>query len=465
MRLSIKVALSLALFGSAAGLRADDSPAAPAPARTRPEMKKRIEGLKQREARLPLPSLSAEDIAAGVRSVNNGRLRSLYLPESWLASRSSTGGSGSGRGAGGSTGAGNNRGGGSSSLGQMAAAPDFGFKTRLFWIVSRTNDCQYCLGHQELKLRRAGMTEDQIASLDSRWSEFPAAEQAAMAFTRKLTLTPHLVTPADVAALKAHYSDEQIVDVLQTICGNNSTNRWTASTGIPQDRSFGGDEPSQLDTPTSEAFTSVETKVAPIDYVPRPAWESRSEAEAAMAACRGRTPTVKLPTADAGQAAIAADTPGVLPPNWVRASAYSAPSALRLWKHRQALARDGRLDANLKALIGWVCAREDRAWYAAAHARARLNAMGVADDRLFAVGGDEASFSPKEKAVFAFVHKLTSAPHTVVDADVAGLRKEFSDHEVAEIIFLTCDANSFDRFTEALRLPLEEEVVAVGSAR
>ena len=421
--------------------------------KTRPEMKQRIEGLKQREARIPLPALTPEEIAAGRRSVNNGRLRSIYLPESWQSSRGSSASS-SGR-----TGGGQNV---NAALAQAQQAPDYAFKTRLFWIVSRTNDCQYCLGHQELKLKRAGMTDDQIASLDCKWTAFPANEQAAMTFTRNVTLTPHLVTTEDIAAMKRHFTDEQFVDILQTIASNNSTNRWTASTGIPQDKSFGGDEPSQLDTPTSDEFSKIETKVAPFDYKPRAAWESRAEAEAALAACRNRTPSVKLPAIETARQALAADTPGVTPPAWVQAAAYSPASALRLWKHRQAIARDGKLDPKLKAQIAWVVSRENRAWYSMAHARTRLNALGVPDDVLFAIGASEDAFTPSERATFSFARKLTSAPHTIVDEDVAGLRKLFSDHEVAEILFLTCDANMFDRFTEMLRLPLEENMVLVG---
>ena len=276
------------------------------------------------------------------------------------------------------------------------------------------------------------------------------------------TLTPHLVTGEDLSALKKHYTDAQIVDIIQTVAGNNSTNRWTASTGIPQDRSFGGDEPSQLDTPTSPEFANIETKVAPLDYKPRAAWESRSEAEAAMAGCQGRAPFVKLPSMEAARQALAADTPGITPPVWCQAMAYSPQSALRGWKHRQAVTRDGKLNANLKALIAWVVARENRAWYSAAHAKVKLNALGIADDTLYSIGTNEASFTPAEQATFAFARKLTSAPHTIVDEDVAGLRKLFSDNEVAEIIFLVCDANSFDRFTEMLRLPLEGGVTAIG---
>lgn len=424
--------------------------------KTRPEMKKRIEALKEREARIPLPALTAEEIASGRRSVNNGRLRSIYLPESWQSNRS---GSSNTQGQRSGTPNSNN------AFNQQQQAPDYGFKTRLFWIVSRTNDCQYCLGHQELKLRRAGMTEDQIAALDCKWSAFPEDEQAAMRITRLITLTPHLVTDQDLAQFKKHYTDAQVVDILQTVAGNNSTNRWTASTGIPQDRSFGSDEPSQLDTPTSPEFSTIETKVAPFDYKPRPTWESRSEVEAAMAACQGRTPLVKLPSIEVARQALAADTPGVTPPVWCQVLAYSPQQALRAWKQRQAVARDGKLNANLKAMIGWVTARENRAWYSAAHARMRLNAMGVADDVLYSIGTNEAAFTPAEQATFAFARKLTSAPHTIVDEDVVGLRKQFSDNEVAEIIFLVCDGNSFDRITEMLRLPLEGGSTTVGQVR
>jgi len=92
---------------------------------------------------------------------------------------------------------------------------DYAFKTRLFWIVSRTNNCQYCLGHQESKLLAAGMGEDQIAALDSEWTLFPAREQAA-AITDKL------------AAIQAALQTEQIrqQDEMQR---SNRTLLWVAA--------------------------------------------------------------------------------------------------------------------------------------------------------------------------------------------------------------------------------------------
>jgi hypothetical protein len=55
------------------------------PALTRPEMKQRLEALRQRQSRLPLPPPTEAEIASGRSLVNNGRLRSLYLPTSWTS--------------------------------------------------------------------------------------------------------------------------------------------------------------------------------------------------------------------------------------------------------------------------------------------------------------------------------------------------------------------------------------------
>ncbi len=107
------------------------------------------------------------------------------------------------------------------------------FKTELFWIVSRMNNCQYCLGHQEQKLAAAGLSEDRIAALDLEWESFTPAEQAAYAWARKLTWTPHLVSDEDIAALRKHYTDMQILEMTLSVAGNNAINRWKKAPVLP----------------------------------------------------------------------------------------------------------------------------------------------------------------------------------------------------------------------------------------
>jgi hypothetical protein len=89
---------------------------------TRPEMKQYLEDLKERKPRIPLPQMTAEEKAALGERGNNyeGRLRYHYLP--WMEVRM---GFGPGRTA------------------DPNMALEYAFKTELFWIVSRANNCHY----------------------------------------------------------------------------------------------------------------------------------------------------------------------------------------------------------------------------------------------------------------------------------------------------------------------------------
>lgn len=436
--LCLAVISHAALIGNTAS--ADD------PALTRPEMKKRIEALKLRTSRLPLPPPTEEDRASGKSLVNNGRLRSLYLPPSWTSFViPGWGGTGAARGS---------KGGAASTLNALQARPDYGFKTRIFWVVSRANDCQYCLGHQELKLKRIGMTDDQVAALDADWSQFDAAEQTALRVARRLTLTPDQFGASEVAELRRYYSPAETRDILYTIARYNAVNRWTSATGIPQDQIFGGEEAGSLDSPTSETYSATQSTVAPTDLQTRAAWESQEQLEARLAEARSRKPLVELPSVSAAQAVLSRETPAVVPPEWFLALS-DMPVALDAWAQRQSMIREGKTPVELRLLIFWVCARENRAWYSAAHTRARFRAAGAADTALYDFQQLQSSVAPGWASALRFAQKLTSNPQSIVDSDITELQKDFSDHEVAEIIQLTADANAFDRFTESLKLTLE----------
>jgi len=115
------VALLLASDPPAAGPPTAEAPR-PVPL-TRPEMKQALEDMKLRQPRIPLPEMTPEEKAlSGERDAGyEGRLRRLYLPRG-----EGQGGFGVGRG---------------ESDPNMSL--DYRFKTQLFWIVSRANNCQY----------------------------------------------------------------------------------------------------------------------------------------------------------------------------------------------------------------------------------------------------------------------------------------------------------------------------------
>lgn len=444
LRLSSGWFAGLALSLCAVGAFGQDSVVGPA--LTRPEMKERLESLRNREPRLPLPPPTEAERASGRSLVNNSRLRSLHLPASWTSYLIP--------GWGGSAAARQPSGGSAAVLNALQSRPDYAFKTRVFWVVSRANDCQYCLGHQELKLRRAGMLENQIAALDGNWDLQPPSERAAFAAARTLTLRPHEFGEAEASGLLKAYQPAELIDLLYTIARYNSVNRWTSATGIPQDQSFGGEDHPPLNTPTAVEFSKVKSEVVPSQPLPRAAWETWAVYETQATAAKSRAPLVPLPDVAAARTVLATETPGITPPNWFLALSH-LPIARDAWVQREARVREGRSPLELRLLISWVTARENRAWYAAEHARMRYAAGGRDTTPLASFESLESTVAPGWAEALRFARKLTSAPQSIGDADVARLREHFSDAETAEIIDSTGDANAFDRFTESLRLPLE----------
>lgn len=121
MRLFTAAGLALAALGPC--LAAADEPASeplPTPL-TRPEMKQSLEALKERKIRIPLPELTDEDRARlGDRADSyESRLRYHYLPGS------------------------QDQRGGFNREPDPSMTLSYEFKTMLFWIVSRTNNCLY----------------------------------------------------------------------------------------------------------------------------------------------------------------------------------------------------------------------------------------------------------------------------------------------------------------------------------
>lgn len=428
---------------------------------TRPEMKQYLEQMKSRTPRIPLPELTAEERSkldergAGYE----GRLRALYLPSGDVRN-----------------------GGGARSSFMRNSDPqmtlDYRFKTMLFWIVSRTNNCQYCMGHQESKLLTAGMQEDEIAALDGDWIEFSPAERAAFAFARKLTYEPHKLSDADIEDLSKFYTKLQILEMVLSVAGNNSINRWKEGVGVPQSANGGAfghrdqngqllasapEEHSYL-TPTSEANQKKITKVAPIELdaktgtpthqtvCRRPALESRQAVEQALEAGRSRQPRLPLADEAAARAVVAEDWSDGPLPQWVLLLANFPVDAKNRIASIRTAEEKGDMSPLSKAQASWLIARQDRAWYALGEARRRLQELGWSDERIYQLDGDWHEFSPAERALFTLARKLAATPVVLTDADVERALELTSPRDVVQWISYTTNRAAFDRITEAAGL-------------
>jgi uncharacterized peroxidase-related enzyme len=98
--------------------------------------------------------------------------------------------------------------------------------------VSMINGCRYCLQHHLAGSKRVGVTPEEWARLNAGdYSGFKPNEQAALKFAEKLTRESRNITDADIAVLKAHFTEEQIVDLDLLVGLINLTNRLTDPLG------------------------------------------------------------------------------------------------------------------------------------------------------------------------------------------------------------------------------------------
>lgn len=378
-----------------------------------------LDSLKSRQARLPYKA-PADAVEGGV--VNNRALRELYLPDLFKSTDPPAG----------------------QSSATEDPVVDYRFATQMFWIVSRANDCAYCLGHQEGKLKKTGVDEEGLLALDTDWMAFGEPQRAAFALTRKLTLTPHLIGEGDIDALKRHFTDDQLLTILYLIGRYNATNRWTDATGIPQEtyRDFSSALSAEaLDRPSKVAAVAMPRRHAENFE----AWEGR------LADAKRRVARLK-PTREAPAGAEAMEA---MHERLLAAIPQAGPTAVR--QARDAMGK-GKLDPRLKEKIAFLAAFEDEAWYMQSLLLGRLASAGVTRKQAYELAaGDLRSVAeradPAERAALGFARKLTVDPVQVVDADIESLGEHYSPYQIAEIIHVVATSAMLDRFTESVGLP------------
>src|SRR5262245_23162704 len=253
------------------------------------------------------------------------------------------------------------------------------------------------------------MKEDEIAALDSEWSQFTPEEQAAFGLARRLTFEPHRISDADFDTVRKYYSDLQILEIILSVAGNNSINRWKEGVGVPQSESGGGfgerrasgtvqNNPHSYLTPTSPAFSSKVTNVAALildENTREPTRETvcfrptltRAEANESLAICRNRTPRLPLVDENTARSLLPDGWQGPVR-QWVRLLANSPTSAKGPIASIISADQRGDLSPLLKAQVSWIIARQDCAWYALGLAKKRLHELGQSEEEIYKLDGD-----------------------------------------------------------------------------
>lgn len=101
-------------------------------------------------------------------------------------------------------------------------------KQLIAMIASVSAGCRYCQAHTSASAARGGAPQDKIEAVyDFETSSlFDDAERAALRLARDAGLVPNATTPEHFAALRPHFSEEEIVEIVATISLFGWLNRW-----------------------------------------------------------------------------------------------------------------------------------------------------------------------------------------------------------------------------------------------
>ena len=108
-------------------------------------------------------------------------------------------------------------------------------KAKCAWVSARQDRAWYALDVARRDLEALGVSKDQAFALDGDGPDVPAAERVALAFARKITADPALIDDDDFAALRAHFRDAEVVEIIHHLTSDVYFNRLTEACGLPLD--------------------------------------------------------------------------------------------------------------------------------------------------------------------------------------------------------------------------------------
>ena len=106
-------------------------------------------------------------------------------------------------------------------------------------MVSSASGCAYCQAHSAHVAHRRGADEEKLAAL---WdfessSLFTEAERAALRVAHGAGCVPNAVTDEDMAELRRHFSDTQVIELVAVMANFGFLNRWNDTLSTKLERS------------------------------------------------------------------------------------------------------------------------------------------------------------------------------------------------------------------------------------
>ena len=120
-----------------------------------------------------------------------------------------------------------------------AGEVDLGFRRLIGHVVSKVSGCLYCQAHTLLGAQNFGQTpQASDAKLADVWTyatspHYSERERLALDFAVAASSQPNAVTDEQFAALRAHWSEGEIVEILGVVAMFAFLNRWNDTMATP----------------------------------------------------------------------------------------------------------------------------------------------------------------------------------------------------------------------------------------
>lgn len=109
------------------------------------------------------------------------------------------------------------------------------FKRLIAHLASRAAGCQYCMAHTVEGALLQGVAPEKVAAIWEYASSplYSPAERVALDFALAAGSVPNAVDDALFAQMKAHWSDDEIVEITAVISMFGFLNRWNDTIATP----------------------------------------------------------------------------------------------------------------------------------------------------------------------------------------------------------------------------------------
>ena len=108
-------------------------------------------------------------------------------------------------------------------------------KQMIAYVASLASGCRYCQAHTAHQAHRRGLEPDRMAAL---WTFeesplFSEPERAALRLAMLAARTPNEVEDADFAAVRAHFDEAAVAEIVAVIAFFGFLNRWNDTLATP----------------------------------------------------------------------------------------------------------------------------------------------------------------------------------------------------------------------------------------